>query len=147
MVEHFWTPLIYYEFKRLKHQVTSRNHKLSLPMIYYTNSVNFYRKNGMFNNCPTKSIFFKINNIIYFLVRYVHLIVKYLSEKYQLVKIKINGVHDCPTLLIKRVQISPSTGSLVNSFKQVLMVGQDKYSGTILNSTKNGTILNTAPDE
>ena len=64
--------------------------------------------------------------------------VKYLSEKYQLVKMKINGVHDCPTLLKKCVQISPSTGSLVNSFKQVLMVGRDKYSGAILNSTKMG---------
>ena len=81
------------------------------------------------------------------MVRYVHLMVKYLSEKYQLVKMKINGVHDCPTLLKKHVQINPSIGSLVNSFKQVLMVGQDKYSGAILNSTKNGAILNTAPDE
>ena len=52
------------KFKKLKHQETSRNYKLSLPMIYYTNSVNFHRKNGMFNNCPTKSIFFKINNCV-----------------------------------------------------------------------------------
>ena len=81
------------------------------------------------------------------MVRYVHLMVKYKSEKYQLVKMKIKGVHDCPTLLRKHVQINPSIGSLVNSFKQVLMVGRDKYSGAILNSTKNGAILNTAPDE
>ena len=96
---------------------------------------------------PQNLYFLKLIISYIFLVRYVHLMVKYLSEKYQLVKMKINGVHDCPTLLIKRVQISPSTGSLVNSFKQVLMVGQDKYSGAILNSTKNGAILNTAPDE
>ena len=81
------------------------------------------------------------------MVRYVHLMVKYLSEKYQLVKMKINGVHDCPTLLKKCVQIYPSTVLLVNSFKQVLMVGLDIYSGAILNNTKKGAILNTAPDE
>ena len=72
---------------------------------------------------------------------------KYLSAKYQLVKIEINSVHDCPTLLKNRVQIYPSTVLLVNSFKQVLMVGLDIYSGAILNNTKNGAILNTAPDE
>ena len=72
---------------------------------------------------------------------------RYLSTKYQLIKIEINSVHDCPTLLKKRVQNFPITVPLVNSFKQVLMVGQDKYSGAILNSTKIGAILNTAPDE
>ena len=116
-------------------------------MIYYTNSVNFCKKMGCSLIAPQILYFSKLIISYIFLVRYDHLIVKYFSKKYQLVKMKIIGVNDCPTLLKKRVQINPSTGYLFNNFKQVLMVGRDKYSWVILHSTKNGAILNTAPDE
>ena len=40
----------------------------------------------------------------------VYLMLKYLSEKYQPVKIKINNVYDCPTLLKKVLKFIPAQG-------------------------------------
>ena len=61
------------------------------------------------------------------MVRYVHLMVKYLSEKYQLVKMKINGVHDCPTLLKKTCSNFPHH----SAFSQQLQTGTNGRPGYI----------------